>query len=374
MWEKTLYNQWHIRMADSVLARDTQRHAKWEYDDGVVMQGMAELYELTGNEAYLTYVRDLIDSFLEDEGRRIRSYAPTEYNIDHLNNGKMVLYLYERMGDVSYRRAADLLMSQLAAHPRTSEGGFWHKRIYPNQMWLDGIYMGTPFYARYARDFALENAWDDIALQILLCYDHTLDPKTGLLYHGWDEAHAQFWCDPKTGCSRHFWGRAMGWFCAALADVLEIFPKEHPAFVEIRRRFMACAEAVLNAQDPASGVWYQILDQGDRPGNYLEASASSLFVYALAKGIRLGWLPKESAPRIRRAYEGVIAQFVELYKGLVNLNKCCKVGGLGNVEERDGSFAYYISEPILCNDRKGVGAFLQASVEVEGRRSLDIES
>lgn len=367
MWEKTLRNDWHIKMAQSVLARDTQRHTEWTYDDGVVLQGMAAVYELTGDSKYLTYIRELMDSFVSVDGETIYGYSPLEYNIDHINNGKILLYLYEKTGDARYLHASELLMWQLQSHPRTDEGGFWHKQIYPHQMWLDGIYMGSPFYARFASLSQNEAMFDDIACQIRLCYTHTLDAATGLHYHAWDEKHAQFWCDAQTGCSRHFWARAMGWFCAALVDVLDFFPLAHAVRSEIEAYFRACADAVLAVQDAKTGVWYQILDQGARPGNYLEASASCLFVYALAKGIRVGLLPKAYIPRVSKAYDGVIMQFVETYKGLVNLNKCCQVAGLGNTDARDGSFAYYIGEPIICNDPKGVGAFLQAAAEVEGR-------
>lgn len=366
MWEKILRNDWHIRMADSILSRDTQVHVKWEYDDGVVLQGMAAIYDLTGEARYLRYIQALMDSFVLDDGQSIRGYSPDEYNIDHINNGKILLYLHEKTGEARYLRAAKLLMSQLQSHPRTQEGAFWHKQIYPYQVWLDGLYMGSPFYAHYAADYLGPDALDDVALQFRICFKHTLDMRTGLHYHAWDEKHTQFWCDPETGCSKHFWARAMGWFCAALVDVLDSFPATHPARPEIEAYFRACADTVLAVQDVNTNVWFQILDQNTRPGNYLEASASCLFVYALAKAVRTGLLPSSYWQRITQAYDGIITQFVEVYKGLVNLNKCCQVAGLGNTDARDGSFAYYISEPIICNDRKGIGAFLQAAVEVEG--------
>lgn len=370
MWDKVLYNDWHLKLAETILARDTQIHARWAYDDGVVMNGFAALYDLTGEKRYFEYIKRVIDSFLLGGGAAIRDYSLNEYNIDHINNGKLLLYLCAKTGEAKYRRAADLLRSQLRTHPRTGEGGFWHKQIYPFQMWLDGLYMGAPFYTRYAVMFGELDAFADVARQFRLSFQHTLDEKTGLHYHAWDEKRAQFWCDKETGCSENFWGRAMGWYVAAMVDVLEFFPEPHPDRAEIIGFLNACATALLNVQDEKTGVWYQVLDQGTRPGNYLEASCSCLFVYALAKGIRNGWLPPSVAPRVRRAYEGIITQFVELYKGQVDLNKCCQVAGLGNVDERDGTFAYYMREPIIANDPKGVGAFLQAAVEVEGLKSL----
>lgn len=371
MWEKTIYNGWHLKLADSILERDTTIHDRWAYDDGVIWNGFAALYDLMGDARYMAYIQAGMDSFVLDEGAAIRDYDPKENNIDHINNGKLLLYLYDKTQNPAYKRASDLLMSQIATHPRTSEGGFWHKDIYPYQMWLDGIYMGQPFYARYAAMFGPASAFDDIALQIRLCFEHTLDERTGLHYHAWDEKREQFWCDKETGCSQHFWGRAMGWFVAALVDVLDWFPKEHAAYAEIVGYLKACMDALVAVQDEKSGVWYQVLDQGTRPGNYLEASASSLILYAMAKGIRKGWLPETFAPAARRAYEGIITQFVEVYKGQVDLNKCCQVAGLGNKDARDGSFAYYMREPIICNDPKGVGGFLQAAVEVEGLRALE---
>lgn len=372
MWEKPIRNGWHRKMADSILARDPGFHPVWTYDDSVVLQGMAALEALTGGRRYGNFIRRVMDSFLEEGGRRIRDYSPLEYNIDHISNGKILLHLYATTGDVVYRRAADLLMEQLRTHPRTEEGGFWHKRIYPHQMWLDGIYMAQPFYARYGAMFADGAALADVALNIRVCYRHTLDARTGLHYHAWDEKRAQPWCDPKTGCSRHFWGRAMGWFCAALVDTLDFFPAGHPQRGEIEGYLRACAEAVFAVQDAKSGVWYQILDQAGRPGNYLEASASCLFVYAFAKAMRLGILDRAYAARVRLGYAGIITQFVEEYKGFTNLNKTCQVAGLGGEQARDGSFAYYMSEPIIANDLKGAGAFLQAAVEMEGLGGMDL--
>ncbi len=368
MWEKVIYNEWHIKLAASIMRRDVQPHRHWSYDDGVIWNGFAALYDLTGDARYLAFIKEGVDSFILGGGAAIRDYRPDEYNIDHINNGKLILYLYEKTGEAKYRRAADLLMSQLHAHPRTSEGGFWHKQIYPHQMWLDGIYMGSPFYARYAKMFGPASAFDDVAKQIRVCFAHTLDEKTGLHYHAWDEKRQQFWCNRETGCSPHFWGRAMGWYVAALVDVLDFFPEDHAGRTEIIGYLADCAKALFAVQDEKTGVWYQVLDQAERPGNYLEASASCLYTYAFAKGVRKGYLDKALMPKIERAYEGIITQFVEIYKGEVDLNKTCQVAGLGNTNDRDGTFAYYMREAIIVNDLKGVGAFLQAAVEMEALR------
>ena len=258
------------------------------------------------------------------------------------------------------------LRRQLAGHPRTRSGGFWHKHIYPNQMWLDGIYMAAPFYAEYARTFDEPDAFDDIAHQIILIEEHTRDPQTGLLYHAWDESKQQPWADPETGCSPHFWGRAMGWYAMAIVDVLDYFPENHPrreAIIAILRRV---SDALTRVQDEATGLWFQVLDQREREGNYLESSASCMFVYALAKGVRKSYLPEQFLAAARRGYRGILQEFITVdATGLVSLDKTCAVAGLGGNPYRDGSFAYYVGEKVAANDYKGVGPFILASLEME---------
>ena len=233
-------------------------------------------------------------------------------------------------------------------------------------MWLDGLYMGEPFYAEYAATFHENAAFDDIAKQFILMENHARDPKTGLLYHGWDESRKQRWADPKTGQSPNFWGRAVGWYAMALVDTLDYFPKDHPrrdALLTILKRL---AVAIEKYQEPKSGVWYQVLDKANAPGNYLEASASCMFVYALAKGVRHGYLPASYFKVAQKGYQGILAQFIATEaNGQVNLQKICSVAGLGGNPYRDGSYQYYISEKVVTNDPKGVGAFLLASNEME---------
>jgi unsaturated rhamnogalacturonyl hydrolase len=260
-------------------------------------------------------------------------------------------------------------MKQLENQPRTQEGGFWHKQIYPHQMWLDGIYMASPFLARYARMFDRPAALDDVANQIIWIENHTRDTRTGLLYHGWDESREQEWADPVTGCSKSFWGRAMGWYAMGIVDVLESLPRTHPrrtALVGILKRL---SKALASYQDGETGLWYQVVDQGKRDKNYLEASASSMFVYAMAKGVRMGCLDKEYASVARKGYDGLIKHLIKIDPdGTVNLTQICSVGGLGGPQKRDGSFEYYVSEPVVVNDLKGVGAFLMASIEIDRLR------
>jgi len=357
-----------VRMANSVLAKFPELTDKWQYDYGVVFKGFEYIYENTGNEEYFEYIKKNIDYFVQDDGS-IKKYSPEEYNIDHINNGKAVLFLYRKTGEEKYRKAAQLLRSQLKTHPRTTEGGFWHKNIYPHQMWLDGIYMGSPFYAEYAtligQDEA-EDIFDDVAKQVILCAKNTKDPITGLHFHGWDESRQQKWANKITGCSPNFWGRAMGWFAMAIVDVLDFLPQDHQSRETILSIFKQLIDAILKYQDPETGVWYQVVNFIGRNGNYPEASASCMFAYALAKGIEKGYLDSSYIKALERAYEGIIYRFVEEDEnGLLNLNGVCMVAGLGGNPYRDGSYEYYISEPIKTNDLKGIGAFLKASAWVE---------
>lgn len=367
---------WAMKTAESVMERTPKLYekgynGKWSYDYGVVLRGFALLWKRTGERKYFQYIREQMDYFIGEDGS-VRGYRKDEYNIDHLNNGKLLFLLYTETGLGKYRQAADLLRSQLAAHPRTSEGAFWHKKIYPYQIWLDGLYMGAPFYLEYLLTFEDGNGLDDVTKQFILCEKHTRDAKTGLLYHAWDEQKVQPWCDPATGLSPNFWGRSMGWFVMALADTLELLPKEHRDYNELVRIFRDALTALRNYQDQASGVWYQVINLGGRKGNYLEASASSMITFAIAKGIRLGVLDaNEWRKPLDKAFRGLIAEFVlETKEGWVNLNKNCMVAGLGGEDRRDGTYAYYVSEPIITNDLKGVGAFLQACAEVEWLEDL----
>ena len=274
--------------------------------------------------------------------------------------------------DERYKRAIFKLRNQLYKHPRTSENALWHKKIYTNQVWLDGIYMAMPFYAQFVRTFDNKRNYNDITRQFLLCKKNMRDEKTGLYYHAWDESHKEFWCDPKTGLSKNFWGRAMGWLSMALIDVIDIIPKDNKDYKELSEMLKDILDSVINVQDEKSGCWYQVLDKGYKTGNYIEASCSCMFLYAIAKSLRLGLISGEKyTEAMEKAYNGIIDEFVLITdNGFINLNKNCAVSGLGNKAKRDGSFAYYISEPIICNDLKGVGAFILAMNEYEYLKRL----
>jgi unsaturated rhamnogalacturonyl hydrolase len=306
-----------------------------------------------------------MDHFVADDGS-IRTYSLDDYNIDNILPGRNLLFLYKQTGHEKYRKAAATLREQLKTHPRTSEGGFWHKQIYPSQMWLDGLYMGEPFYAEYAATFHEDAAFDDVAKQFILMERHARDDKTGLLYHGWDESRKQRWSNPETGRSPNFWGRAMGWYAMALVDTLDHFPRKHPQRAELVAILNRLAQAVAKYQDARSGLWYQVLDKAGEKGNYLESSAACMFVYALAKGVRNGYLPASYRHVALKGYRGILQEFVKTdANGQTNLEGTVSVAGLGGNPYRDGSYEYYLSEKVVTNDPKGVGALLLAATEME---------
>ena len=339
--------------------------SKWTYDHGLVLKGIERVYTATHDKQYLDFIQRSVDHFVNDDGS-IRTYKLDEYNIDNILPGRNLLFLYKTTGREKYRKAAALLREQLKTHPRTSEGGFWHKKIYPSQMWLDGLYMGEPFYAEYAATFKEEASFDDIAKQFILMERHSRDDKTGLLYHGWDESKQQRWANPTTGRSPNFWGRAMGWYAMALVDTLDYFPPKHPQRAELIAILNRLARAVAKYQDSRSGLWYQVLDKGGAKGNYLESSAACMFVYALAKGVRNGYLPAGYMKTANDGYRGIQKEFVKYdASGGFNLAGTVSVAGLGGNPYRDGSYEYYVSEKVVTNDPKGIGAFLLAATEME---------
>jgi unsaturated rhamnogalacturonyl hydrolase len=346
------------------------KRARWSYDQGVILKGVEDVWYATGKVEYFNYIQKCMDFFVNEDGT-IKDYRPDEYNIDHINNGRMVMLLYRVTGKEKYRKAVQLLRNQLLTHPRTKEGGFWHKNIYPWQMWLDGLYMGQPFYAEYAQVFGEDTCFNDIANQFVWMEKHARDAKTGLLYHGWDESRTQKWANPQTGNSPHFWGRALGWYGMAIVDMLDFFPENHPRRPELIAILNRLAEAVTKVQD-ASGTWYDIVDMPNEPGNYKEASASCMLVYTLAKATRLHYIPVKYRANAQRGYEGIVKEFIKVENGQTNLHGTVSVSGLGGNPYRDGSFKYYMSEKLRVNDGKGLGAFIQAAAEIEMIPSLSV--
>jgi unsaturated rhamnogalacturonyl hydrolase len=344
---------------------------KWTYDQGVILKGVEGVWQQTGDGKYFTYIQHCMDRYVTPDGD-ILTYHQADYNIDNVLCGRNLLTLYKVLGTEKYHKATTLLREQLQKQPRVPEGGFWHKNRYPNQMWLDGLYMAEPFYAEYAATFHEDTAFNDIAKQFILMEEKARDTKTGLLYHGWDQSKKERWANPETGQSPNFWGRAMGWYGMALVDVLDYFPKQHPKRADLLAILNRLATAIVKYQDKNSGLWYQVLDKSTARGNYPEASGSCMFVYTIAKAVRQGYLKPAYLPAIQKGYNGIIKKFIETdANGQLNLQGTVSVSGLGGKPYRDGSYEYYLSEKVITNDAKGVGAFILASVEVERLTNLN---
>ncbi|MDR2474996.1 MAG: glycoside hydrolase family 88 protein [Bacteroidales bacterium] len=360
----------YVRMADSEMKRnpeswmlDFSEKPKWNYCHGLVLLAIQKTFDKTGDRKYYDYVKSYVDTMLMNNGLEISTYRVDNYNIDHINPGRILYPLLKETNDSVYKNALELLRSQMLTHPRTSEGGFWHKQIYPCQMWLDGIYMASPFLTEYGKTFNEPALFDEVAHQITLIAQKTYSPKTGLYYHGWDEKREQSWADPETGLSPNFWSRSIGWYCMALVDVLEFLPETHPKRPEIIKILQNLAAALDKYRDPKTGMWYQVTDKIDADGNYLESTGSIMFIYAWIKGSQNGWLDRSFLEKGKAAYEQFVKQFVvNDPDGTVSILKCCSVAGLGGKGNRNGSFEYYISEPVRDNDPKATGPFIMTSL------------
>ena len=335
----------------------------WTYEQGVQLKAVEQMWYATGDPKYFNFIKRGMDYWFDKDGK-LSKYDLDEYNIDHVTPGRAILTLYRVTNDEKYKKAAELIRSQLKTHPRTKEGGFWHKKIYPWQMWLDGLYMGEPFYAEYSLVWNEDN-WNDIANQFVWMEKHARDPKTGLLYHGWDESKEQKWANKETGLSPHVWGRAMGWYAIALVDVLDYFPKNHPRRAELVAILNREAEAITKYQDK-DGLWWDIIDLPGKEKNYHESSASAMFVYSLAKGVRQGALPEKYLETARKGWAGIKKEFIkELPDGTLSWEGTVSVSGLGGNPYRDGSYEYYMSEKLRTNDAKGLGPAVMAAIEME---------
>ena len=371
---------WSQRMARSAIERwpngrfvPPGARWKWNYELGTLLEGMDAVWAQTEDTRYLAYIKDSVDQFVRPDGS-IATYVPAEHQLDNILTGRQLLLLYRVTLDPRYLKPADFLYGQLRQQPRNPDGGFWHKQIYPNQMWLDGLYMAEPFYAEYAASLYHPEAFRDITRQFELIYAHAHDAKTGLLYHGWDQSRQQRWANKETGDSSQFWGRGMGWYMMALVDTIPSYPATDPGREKLLAQLGQLAEAVARYQDRDSGLWWEVLDKGGEKGNYLEASASCMFVYALVRGVRLGYLPPKFLENARRGYAGILSHFVQTgASGEISLSGTVKGAGLGGHPYRDGTYAYYIGEKTVTNDPKGIGAFLLASTEMEGLESGEPE-
>lgn len=361
----------YIQMADSELERnpdprliDFRDKPKWEYTNGLMCSAFLKVWRETNDQKYFKYVKAYADSMITEDAD-ILTYKKTDYNIDRVNPGKFLIELYKETGEEKYKMAIDTLRDQMRHHPRTSEGGFWHKKIYPYQMWLDGLYMGSPFLAQYALEFNEPELFDDVYNQVYLIDKYTWIEEEGLYYHAWDESREQQWANKETGRAPRSWGRAMGWFAMALVDMLDFFPEDHPKRPELLAIHKKMADAIV-AHQQESGLWWQVLDMPDVEGNYLEGSVSSMFTYFLLKSVNKGYLKGEFLSAGKKGYEGILDSLIKQNEdGTVSLTQVCGVAGLGGDPYRDGSFDYYVNEIIRDNDPKGVGPFIMAGIEYE---------
>lgn len=352
--QRTAWNMERVRQG---------KPAHWNYIDGCMLNALLTLSEITGEAVFADFVETFVDSFVGEDGI-IRTYDPAKYNLDDINEGRVLFPLYRKTGREKYRLAADRLAEQLKDQPRTWEGNFWHKRIYPDQVWLDGIYMAQPFRALYARELG-DRDYSDIVHQIETVRRRMFDPEKGLYYHGYDASKTIFWADPTTGCSKHFWLRAIGWFATALADLMEIV--DDPAALDgLRPVFTELMAGIAPYAEADTGMYYQVVDQGAREGNYLETSGSSMIAYAMLKGARLGVLSQEYAILGKKTFDGILRRYFKAEGADVELGGICLVAGLGPADNprRDGSYEYYISEPIVKNDAKGVAPLVMCYTEV----------
>ncbi|NBB28567.1 glycoside hydrolase family 105 protein [Cellulophaga sp. BC115SP] len=365
---------WSVRMADSDIKRnpeawmlDFAKKPFWGYCQGLVCLSLQKLWEYNGDIKYYEYVKKYADDLILADGT-ITTYDKEKYNIDAVNSGKILFAIYEKTKEAKYKKALDTLRDQMRSHPRTTEGGFWHKKHYQHQMWLDGLYMATPFLAQYAKVFQEPTLFDDVAKQILLIDRHNKNQVTGLYSHGWDESKQEKWADKETGKSAHTWGRGMGWYAMTLVDTLEFFPKNHPQYKAILAITHQVAKTLQKYQDTSTGLWYQVMDVGAKEGNYVEASASTMFVYTLMKGIRLGVIDKKYLSIAQKGYQGILKHFIkEQPDGGITIAETCAGAGLGGNPYRDGTYEYYCKEAKRDNDPKAVGPFILLAIEFEKR-------
>ena len=350
---------------------------KWNYTTGLELKSFLDAAKRYDMPEVVEYVRDWADTMATEKGV-VYKYKKSNYNVDHICPARIYFDLHDMYGDEDkrYRRVTRMIREQIDDQPRTQSGEFWHKQIYPHQVWLDGFYMALPFYAEYTKRYAPKEQKDslfaDIVHQFTAGAKNTLDPATGLFRHAWDESKSMFWCDPETGLSEHAWGRANGWYAVALVEVLDYLPEKHPGRQELIDQLNYFLEVLPKWADKETGMWYQVLDCPEREGNYQEATCSIMFIYAFLKGLRMGYIDDSHKDYILGLYPKFIDRFIrENEDGTISMTDCCAVGGLGGKQMRKGDFEYYLSEPIIENDCKGVGPFIWASLEWEARHNID---
>ena len=336
----------------------------WNYIDGCMIKALLELYHISKDSHYLKFADNFIDYFVQEDGS-ILSYDPKEYNLDNVNAGKTLFDLYTLTGKEKYRRAIDTVYGQLKTQPRTSTGNFWHKLIYPNQIWLDGLYMAQPFYMQYELAYNEGKNCQDSYNQFLSVYQLMRDPRNGLYYHAYDDSKTAFWCDKVTGLSANFWLRALGWYAMALVDTIDIMPQSMAQEkAQLSRIYQELIDSMLPYQEEDTGMWYQVVNRGGIAPNYLETSGSAIFAYAIMKSVRLGLLNSSYFSYGQKAFDGICKKYLSEKDGELQLGGICLVAGLGNKEMREGTFNYYMREPVVQNEAKGVAPLILAYVDI----------
>ncbi len=364
-----------VQLAESVMYNnpkawmtDFQSKPKWGYVQGLVCQALLKVSEQYNEPKYFDYVKNTYVDMVVDSSGHINRYNKNSFKLDDINSGKLLFTLYSKTGDERYRILIDILRDQLKDQPRVEGGGFWHKKIYTNQMWLDGLYMGLPFYAHYATTYGNTDNLNDITSQLLLVQKNLKDDKTGLYYHGWDATKKVYWADPETGLSQNFWGRGVGWLYMAIVDVLDYIPKDHKDYQNLVLMYQDLTDAIIQFQQEETVVWYQVPNYPSREGNYLEATASCMFVFGMFKGIQNGILSDEYLDAAKKGYQGIFKNFVRKdQNGNLEITNCCAGAGLGPADNpvRDGSYKYYIEEKIRSNDGKAIGPLIMTCLMVE---------
>ena len=338
----------------------------WNYIDGCMMTSLYSIYKLSGNKKYLDFIDKFVDWYVFDDGT-IRGYSVDAYNLDNLNEGRILFDLYRETGKEKYRKAIDLLYTQIKEQPRTEYGNFWHKAIYPNQVWLDGMYMSEVFYTRYVAEIG-DGDFSEIVKQFKSVFDNMYDKEKRLYYHGWDCSKQAFWADKQTGLSKNFWLRSIGWYCVAVIDVLSYMPD---SAIEAKKTLAEICKATIEGLeqyiDLETDMFWQVVDRIGSEGNYAETSGSAMIAYAMMKSARLGYVDKKFAKVGERVFKGICKKYLKETDGKLNLGGICLVAGLGpeTNRRRDGSYEYYISEPVVENDAKGTGPFVMAYTEIK---------
>ena len=352
-----------MQLHDSLIYFDGKDKIKWQYDVAMLAMSIDKLGVF--DQKYSDYMQSYFDYFINEDGS-VKKYKIEEYNIDRINPAKSLFTLYKRTGEQKYKTAIQQFIKQMENHPKTETGGYWHKKVYPYQMWLDGIYMGSPFLAQYAKEYNSPQWFDVVTHQVILIYNKTLDPASGLLYHAWDESRKQRWSNPETGQSPHFWSRAIGWYVIAIVDILDFLPENHPDRHQLITILNNEIDALLKVSDPDTGLWVQVLDQLGREGNYIEASGSCMYTYAMAKAANKGYIDKQYKKIANQKFDAIIKHLiVKDNDGNLVLKNVCGGCGLGGNPYRDGSYNYYINEKVVDNDSKGVAPFILAAIELD---------